>query len=959
MALGEHRCTRDLRSPVASADRIGQRLANRVAVACTMTVSNGHPEAGLLGRRGERAALDRVLDTARAGHSAALVVRGEPGIGKTALLEYAANRAPGFRVMRAGGVESEMELPFAGLHQLCVPLLGRLGRLPGPQRDALAVSFGMREGDAPDRFLVGLAVLSLLADAAQDQPVICLVDDAQWLDRVSVQGLAFAARRLQADPVALIFAAREPSDDRELAGLPELTVPGLGDADARVLLASAVHGRLDAQVRDRIVAETHGNPLALLQLPRGLGPADLAGGFRLPDKRSLPSRIEHSFYQQFRSLPPPTQRLLLTAAAEPVGDVALLWRAAERQQIPVVAAAPAEAVGLVELGAQVRFGHPLARSAVYQTASPGDRRDAHRALAEATDPDANPDRRAWHRAQAVAGPDEAVAAELQRSADRAQARGGVAAAAAFLQKAAELTPNPARRATRAMAAAQAKYEAGASDAAYKLLAAAQAGPLDDLQRARLERLRAQLTFSLVRGSDAPPQLLSAARRLAPLDAGLARETYLEALAAAIFAGRLGSPTLQEAAEAARDAPPAPRPLRAIDILLDGLAARFTEGYAASLPRLKQALHAFCRVDGPTEQDRHWLWLACRVAPDVWDDHAWDELATRQVQLARAAGALNILPIALTYRGGVCVHSGEFGAAAALIDQADTIAQATGIAPLGYTSLVLAAWRGQEGHARKLIDASIHDATARGEGRAISLAEYAEAVLHNGLGHYHDAFAAAQRASAHDDLGLYGWALTELIEAGTRTGQPEAAAAALKNLAQRTSASGTEWALGIEACSRALLSDGHAADALYREAIRRLACSRMAAHLARARLLYGEWLRRANRRQDARAALSAAYETFSRIGADGFAHRARRELAATGQTVRKRTVETLTELSTQEAQIARLARDGYTNPEIGAQLFISARTVEWHLRHIFTKLGITSRKQLRRSLPDPRPAASPA
>jgi DNA-binding CsgD family transcriptional regulator len=911
-----------------------------------MSVSSSDPGAGLLGRRGERAALDRLLDRARAGSSAVLVMRGEPGIGKTALLEYAAGRASDFRILRAWGVEPEMELPFAGLHQLCLPMLGRLDRLAGPQRDALRTVFGMRAGTAPDRFLVGLAVLSLLADTADNQPLACLVDDAQWLDRVSVQSLAFVARRLLAEPIAFIFAARESGYERELAGLPGLTISGLGDADARTLLASAVHVRLDPQVRDRIVAETHGNPLALLQLPRGLGPAELAGGFWLSGTRPLASHIEHSFYRQFQSLPPETRRLLLTAAADPTGDVALLWRAAQLQGIPADAAEPAEAAGLVELGAQVRFAHPLARSAVYQTATPAGRRAAHRALAEATDPDADLDRRAWHLGYAAAGPSEAVAAELESSAGRAQARGGAAAAAAFLQRAAGLTADPARHAARALAAAQAKFEAGAADAAYKLLAAAQAGPLDDLLRATLERLRAQLTFSQRRGSDAPPLLLSAARRLAPLDAGLARETYLEAIAAAIFVGRLGSPRLTEAAEAALAAPPAQRPPRAIDILLDGLAARFTRGYAASVPRLKRALHAFRQGEDHREDDTRWLGLASAVASDLRDDKAWDELVTRQVRLARAAGVLTILPIALTYQAGVCVHFGEFATAAALTEEADAIAHATGTAPLPYFSMLLAASRGQEARALELIDASIRDATDRGEGRVITRAEYAAAVLHNGLSHYDRAFAAAQRACEYDDLGVFAEALIELVEAGTRIGEREAAATALETLAGRTSASGSEWALGIEARSRALLSDGQAADALYREAIRRLASSRMAVHLARARLLYGEWLRRENRRQDAREPLRTAYETFSRIGAHGFAERARRELLATGETVRKRTVETLTDLTTQETQIAKLARDGHSNQEIAAQLFISPRTVEWHLGNVFTKLGITSRKDLR-------------
>ena len=920
----------------------------------------GTPGTGLLGRRSERAALDRLLGGARAGRSAVLVVQGEPGIGKTALLHYAACRAEGFRVVRASGIESEMELPFAGLHQLCVPMLDRLERLPGPQRDALWVAFGLAEGPAPDRFLLGLAVLSLLADVAAEQPVACLVDDVQWLDQSSVQCLAFAARRLLAERVALIFAVRERGEERELGGLPGLALSGLADADAGVLLATAVHGRLDPQVRDRIVAETHGNPLALLQLPLMLSPAELAGGFWLPATRPLASRIEHSFYRQFLALPRPTQRLLLTAAAEPTGDVTLLWRAAELQKIPPDAAAPAEAVGLLELGAQVRFRHPLVRSAVYQAASAGDQRAVHRALAEATDPEVDPDRRAWHRARAATRPDEAVAAELERSAGRAQGRGGVAAAAAFLQRAAELTPDPARRAVRALAAAQAKFDAGAADGAYVLLAAAEAGPLDDLQRAGLERLRARLAFSRARGSDAPALLLSAARRLASLDAARARDTYLEAVGAAIFAGRLGgSPGVREAAEAARAAPPEPQPPRGVDVLLDGVATLFIDGYAAGVGPLRRALgrywqeRRYSQEQRPGEEDMpwRWLWLECPVtpeplAPELWDDEAWHDLAARAVGLARDAGALAVLPLALSTRACVHVHAGEFGAAAALIEEAKEISVAAGSPPLRYTSLVLLAWRGQESQAVEMIEAGIDDVMERGEGRALGLAEYATSVLYNGLGRYEVALAAAERACQYDDPGFFGWALTELIEAAVRSGCRETAAAALETLAERTQISGTEWARGIEARSRALLSDGQAANVFYQEAIDRLGRTRIAVHHARARLLYGEWLRRENRRQDARGQLRSAYDMFTRFGADGFAERARRELAATGETARKRSVESYAELTPQEAQIARLAQDGSTNQEIAAELFISPRTVEWHLGNVFAKLGITSRRDLR-------------
>jgi DNA-binding CsgD family transcriptional regulator len=650
-------------------------------------------------------------------------------------------------------------------------------------------------------------------------------------------------------------------------------------------------------------------------------------------------------------------RLLLTAAAEPIGDPTLLWRAAARLGIGADAAGPAETAGLIELGARVRFRHPLVRAAAYRAAPSPDRRAVHRALAEATDPATDPDRRAWHRAHAAAGPSETVAEELERSADRAQARGGMAAAAAFLERATELTPDPARRGERALAAAQAKFDAAAPDAAFALLATAEMGSLDELQRARLERLRARIMFARTRGRDAPHLLLDAARRLAPLDAESARETYLEALGAAIFTGRLSSGGVQELAQAARSAPAAPQPPRPIDLLLDGLSTRFTDGYAAGVVPLRRALQAFLQEPDGSEGDLRWLWLACRVAPDLWDDESWHELATRELRLARDAGALSVVPIGATYRAGVHVHAGEFAAASALIEEADAITAATGDSPFSYTALVLAAWRGQEAAALELIDAGARDAAARGEGRAITMADYATALLYNGLGRYEAALAAAERACAHDDLGLFGWALIELVEAGARSGDHDAAGRALGQLAERTDVAGTNWALGIQARSRALLSDGQAAERLYREAITRLECSRIVVHLARAHLVYGEWLRREHRRLDAREQLRAADELFSQIGAEAFAGRTQRELAATGETVRRRRAETLDELTPQEAQIARLAAEGLTNPEIGARLFISPRTVEYHLRKVFSKLAVSSRRQLRDAVPRPqRPRA---
>jgi DNA-binding CsgD family transcriptional regulator len=907
----------------------------------------------LRGYEAERATLLNLLDEVRAGQSRALVLLGEPGIGKTALLDHTIDSASDFRVLRAAGVESEMELPFASLQQVCGPVLDRLEGIPGLHRDTLRVALGLSAGTAPDRFLVGVAALGLLSEVAEEQPLLCAVDDAQWLDAASAQALAFVAHRLLAEPIAVLFVTREPID--ALSGLPEVHLDGIGDEDARSLLEEGLAAPLDERVRERIIAETRGNPLALLELTRGLTPAEIAGGFALPDARPLADRIEQSFLRRIRALPLDSQRLLLLAAAEPVGDVPLLWRAAERLGIGDDAVAPVEAAGLFQLGARMRFRHPLVRSAIYRAAMSKDRREAHRALAEATDRATDPDRRAWHRAHSAAGLDEEIAAELERSADRARRRGGVAAMAAFLERAAELTPDPPRRGARALAAAQTKLDAGAPDSAQALLTIAELTPLDELQRARLERLRGQIVFARKRGNDAPPMLLDAAKRFEPLDVVSARDTYVEAFGAAIFAGRESRDGgLRGAADAARTVSSGPQPPRPLDLLLDGLIQRFTGSFEDAVPALTQALRAFAGVEIRGDEVR-WLWTSCPVmpeplAPELWDDETWHELASRAVSLARDAGALAVLPFALTYRACVHLHAGEFAEASALIQEADAISVAIGNAPLTGPSLLLLAWRGQDAAVVQATGPILQDATARGEGRAIGLASYAKAVLNNGLGRYEDALAAAERACAYEDFGFFGWALVELVEAGVRCDARDAASDAMDRLDARTRANGTDWALGVRARSAALLSDGEKAEALFREGIERLGRSRIAVHLARARLVYGEWLRRENRRVDAREHLRAAHGAFGRMGAEAFADRTRRELLATGETARRRIDETREVLTPQEAQIARLARDGFSNPDIGARLFISPRTVQYHLHKVFQKLGISSRNQLGRVPP---------
>ena len=906
--------------------------------------SAGRPAPRTRGRRRECAVLGGLLDGVRGGRSAVLVLRGEAGVGKTALLDDLLSRAQGFRVARAVGVQSEMELAFAGLHQLYAPMLDHLEAIPVPQREALRTAFGMNAGPPPDRFLVGLAALSLLSEVAAEQPLICVIDDEQWLDHASAQALGFVARRLAADPVGLVFAARVPG--AELAGLPELVVAGLGEGDARALLDSALAGPLDEQVRDQLVAETRGNPLALLELPRGLTPAELAGGFGLPGAAALTGRIEESFRRQLDALSPEARRLLLLAAAEPSGDPIVMRRAAGRVGIPLPAEAAAAGAGLAEFGMRVRFRHPLLRSAVYQSASAADRRTMHGALAEVIDPIADPDRRAWHRAQAAAGPDEEVAAELERSAGRAQARGGLAAAGAFLERSVLLTVDPARRTERTLAAAQANLQAGAFDQALKLLVTAEAGPLDEVASARVDLLRGQVAFASGLGSDAPPLLLKAAGQLQSLDEDLARETYLSAWMAALFAGRFaGAGDLTEVSGAARGLCTV-RSSRPAALVLDALTLLVTDGPIAAAPALRHATRVFTSGTISADEQIRWGWLAQGAPSALWDEAGWRAMLERQVQIARDAGALDQLPIDLAALGTDAAWRGDFALAAALIAETDAVCAATGSRSAPFAAMLLAALQGDQAEAAPLIEATISEAIAGGQGVAVTYAHWAAAVLANGLGRYPDALAAARQAS-QDSPALYMaiWALPELIEAATRTGDKQLAHDALARLAETTQAGQTDFGLGLEARSRALVSKGETAQGCYREAIDRLGRTQLRPELARAHLLYGEWLRREGRRVDARGQLRTAHEMLEAIGMAAFADRSRRELLATGETVRKRTVPVPDTLTAQEAHIARLARDGRTNPEIAAQLFLSARTVEWHLRKVFTKLGVSSRREL--------------
>ncbi|HEY0815629.1 MAG TPA: AAA family ATPase [Pseudonocardia sp.] len=906
---------------------------------------------GFVGRRIERDLLDGLLDSVRAGESAALVIRGEAGVGKSALLRYSARQAAGFQVVQLTGVEAEMALPFAGVHQLCTAMPDRIDGLPAPQKHALSTALGLVGGTVPERFLVGLAMLSLLSAVAEERPMLCLIEDAQWLDAASAQVVGLVARRVRAESVAMVVAIREPDDGHDFDGLPELRLEGLPEHDAGTLLAGVVTGRIDSRVADRIIGETRGNPLALLELPARMSATELAG-FELPDATELPAHIEDHYLRRVRELPAATQHLMLVAAAEPLGDPEVVLRAARRLDIETGALEAAETAELLAIGKRVQFRHPLVRSAVYRAAPLVNRQRVHEILAEVSHSAIDADRRAWHRALAAPGPDEGVAADLEQSADQAQARGGVAAAAAFLQRAVTLTLNPAQRGRRALAAAYANVQAGAFSTARGLLATAEAGPLDELQRAHIDLLRAQMTFISSRGTDAIPLLLEAAGPLERLDFAVALDTYVDAFSAAFFGARLIGPVgLREIAGAARAAQNARRPpdsaLTTADVLLDALAA-LADDYAAAVPLCRKAVQRLSGDEASAKERLRWLWQGCVIAFEIWDDDHAYTLAHSSVEIARTTGTLGELALALSAYTPVLVFCGDLADAAATVSETTSVEQATGIHAAPYGALMVSAWRGRQQETTTLIETTEREAAARGEGIGLAISAYARAVLDNSLGRYADALTAAASIVEHHEVVAENWGLSEFVEAAVRCGRADLATEALDRLATKAEAAATDWARGMEARARALLGEGHDADRSFRAAIDYLRQTRVQAELARTHLLYGEWLRRCGRRLDARTNLNVAHEMFVFMGMEAFAERATNELAATGEK-RRRTSETTDDLTAQERQIAGLARDGLSNPQIGARMFLSPRTVEWHLCHVYSKLGIQTRRELRRAL----------
>jgi DNA-binding CsgD family transcriptional regulator len=911
----------------------------------------------LVDRREERQTLDLLVQSLRAGESSALVIHGEPGIGKTALLEYLSHNAAGCRVERIAGFQSEMELPFAAVQQLCLPFMDRIGQLAAPQQAGLETAFGLSDQPPADIFIVGLAVLELLADAAEKQPLLCLVDDQQWLDFASAQVLSFVGRRLGSESLGLVFVTREP--DEHLVGLPELHVAGLPAADAASLLDSVLPGRLDTRIRDQIVAETRGNPLALLELTRGTTPTQLAFGLELPGAVPLSGKMEENFRRRAAALPVATRLLLMVAAAEPTGDPVLMWRAASILGLSSDALESATDAGYIEVGDRVRFRHPLVRSAAYRAGSGKERQLVHRALADVTDQDHDEERYAWHLAQATAEPSEEVAIELGRAAELALARGCIAGAGGYLQRAVALSVDAGRRTDRAIEAAQGKIRNGAFDTAVDLLSIAQNGRVTELQQARIDLVRAQLAHVTDRGGEVPLLLLRAARRMESVDPDLARETYLDAISAAAFAGRFAATGggILDVAQAAAAAPPPAREQRTVDILLDSIAGSYIGEVRPGVPGLRAVLAGFGAGITPAEQLR-WIWLACMTAMRLLDDRHWDIISELHLQLAREGGALSELPLALNSRTTVKVFAGHFGAASALADEAEAVQKAIRSNMAPYGGLALAALRGDQVSTTKLFNTTVEDVSLRGEGIGITIAYWAWAALNSGSGDYDEALAAAVRATEYDpDLLTMAWPAAELVEAAIRAGDEGTARAGYERLSSHTT-DGSDWALGLDARCRALVIQDDTADKLYQESIERLSRTRQKTDLARAHLLYGEWLRRQRRRIDSREQLATAERMFKSIGMSAFAGRAARELRTTGTPTRKHTDRSSEpQLTPQEAHVARLAASGLSNPEIAVQLFISRHTVQYHLRKVFAKLGITSRTQLDRVLPtdgDPDP-----
>ncbi|QWF83504.1 LuxR family transcriptional regulator [Amycolatopsis sp. CA-230715] len=890
----------------------------------------------IVGHRAELREIGRVTSAAAAGRGGAVVVAGEAGIGKSTLLDAAVEGLDGFTVLRATGTELEQDLLYAVLHQLCAPLLEHRHKLPDVQQQALESVFGLGTRTPPDPLMIGFAVLGLVREAVRERPVCCVVDDAQWVDEASRRALVFVARRVTAEPVALVFALRDAGSVAGIADLPRLTLAGLDDEDARSLVSGEARAGIDDDVVERILAEARGNPLALLEFARHGGPLGVPGPHR--SRTSVVEALEEQFATRFAHLPESARPLVVLAAAEQVGDIGLLRRAAERLGLTDEGFTLAEDAGLVSLGPRLRFRHPLVRSAVYASASAETRRRVHGALADVTDPDTDSDRRAWHRAHAVVDADEGLAAELEQSADRARHRGGYAVAAAFMERAGELTPAADRRAARLLAGARLRLQAGSPNQARALVARAERHQLDDRGSAMARLLRARIEFQVSHSPQATAALVDVISESAPEQAS---EAYLEAFTSFMYnenePGRLN-----DLGTRIRERLAGRTPDRPAEFLLDALLDQIMLPVDRAVPAMRIAADACRGAYGETAPWR--VNLACQIAIDLHEDVLMEEIADRQVEVARRDGVLATLPQALRYQSVARVSLGRFDDAAASLDEARTIDEAAGTIPVVGPELVLAGFRGDVERFRRLAEPM-----GRGE-RPLEIAgeQYASAVLHNGLGDYETALESALAAQRRHRAGFYSiWAVyPELVEAAARLGRAADAAYAMDHLEALVRANPVPWAVAERLQARALLELDDDPEPLYREAIDHFARTRITVLHARAHLTYGEWLRRENRRADAREELRTAHDMLVRAGARAFADRANRELLATGEQSLRPDRGALDQLTAQEQFIVEKVVGGATNKEVATMLFLSTRTVDAHLRNVYRKLGISSRRQLR-------------
>jgi DNA-binding CsgD family transcriptional regulator len=905
----------------------------------------------LFDRIDERGVVDQLVQSAVSGLSGTCVFVGDAGMGKTALLEYAVENGHKLRHLVISGVEAESELGYAALHRLLLPFLRDRDQLPRPQRAALESAFGLERGEPADRFLVGLACLSLLADNAAKQRLLCIIDDAQWIDRESLEALSFVARRLEADGIALMFAIRDlGSVPGALDGLPTVTVAGLPEEAALDLLASQAQRPLEPDIARRLVSSTGGCPLALIEVASGLTEQQLLGGQMFGDRLPIGRRLEGHFLAQVRELDPTAQLFLLVAATESSGDLTLVRRAAYDLGSDAASEDAAFASGLIALRPNVVFRHPLIRAAVYGGALGAQRDQVHIALAALLD-GVDPDRRVRHLASAARQPDADLALELEDSGIRAANRGGYAAAVSVFLEAARVSLGANDRTQRLLVAAKFALLAGMPQRADALLAQTFENLVDPELRAQAMLLDGMLRTPLADPASAPARLVAAAEALAPFDDALARDALCEALSASLVAQRYTTGTTpQDVARAALvtiDRTTSAASL--VDLLIQGTAYLLLSDYSNAVPVLERAV-ALIRAGDISRYDMSGNLVTC-ILNELGDDSTYNLWVRNIEEHARQRGALIVLQLALVGRAKAELRSGRFMAAEMTYDEVVTITGVIGGVPEFYELLKceLFAWRGQEEEARATAARLREWSAAIGSTVATNLANRSIATVELAAGHWSDALEAVEPLLDPVAVGQNRLALPIAINAASRAGKRELATHYVAELSARTP-SDTAWGQGQVTLGRALIADDGGADVLYVEAIRLLESTSVVVEALQARLAYGEWLRRQKRRIDARAQLRVAYDRFSEIGATGFATRALAELEATGERAHKRSISVKSNLTPQETQAARRAASGATNKEIAAEMYISANTVDYHLRKVYRKLGISSRFELRDALP---------